>query len=142
VPNVRIAVAILFVLMAGCGPATVATPTGEPPTTARELPAGTDPLAPGRYTRAAFRPLVTFELNTGWFVGSLASGFFDVQQQQGTPDVIAVQFGRVEGVVGADSAVTAATTAQAAAAAIGSNPRLAVLGESESRLGGFERVQP
>jgi hypothetical protein len=80
---------------------------------------------------------VTFELEEGWFVGSLADGFIDVQQQQGTPDVIAVQFALVERVVGAGSSTISASTAQAAAQTIQENPGLVVLGTSDSRLAGL-----
>ncbi len=102
-----------------------------------ELTGGSEPLAPGRYTRASFQPRIDFELNEGWFTGTLASGFFDVQQQQDTPDVIAVQFGNVTGVVRGTGEPTAPGTAEAVAQAIADNPAMTVLGESESQLGGL-----
>jgi hypothetical protein len=76
-------------------------------------------------------------LDDGWFVGSVLDGFFDVQQQQGTPDVVAVQFGIVEGVVGTREETVPAATAETAAQTIPGNPGLKILGESESRLGGL-----
>ena len=103
----------------------------------RELRSGEEPLVAGRYTRSGFEPSITFELDEGWFGGTLATGFFDVQQDRGTPDVIAVQFGRVDGVVGADGATVSVTTAADAARAIAENPGLEVLGESESRMSGL-----
>lgn len=103
-----------------------------------ELPTGSEPLPAGLYTRAAFQPRLTFELANGWFVGSLADGFFDVQQQQGTPDAIAVQFGLVQRVIGAGSATVPSTKAEAAARTIHDNPGLVVVAESASRLGGLE----
>jgi hypothetical protein len=102
-----------------------------------ELAASSGPLAPGVYTRASFRPRVVFELDEGWFTGSLANGFFDVQQQQDTPDVIAVQFGNVTGVVHGSPTLLEPRTADAVALAIAQNPALTVLGESDSRLGGL-----
>jgi hypothetical protein len=122
-------------------PAATVTPTIEtiesPSDGVHELLSGNEPLAPGRYTRSGFQPPLTFELEEGWFAGTLASGFFDVQQDRDTPDVIAVQFGRVENVVGADGATVAATSAGVAAEAIAENPGLEVLGESESRMSGM-----
>jgi hypothetical protein len=93
-------------------------------------------LPPGTYTRSDFRPPITFEVGEGWFVGSVTAGFFDVQQQQGTPDVIAVQFALPGGVVGANGATIQATSAGDAVAAIKENPGLVTIDESESRLGG------
>ncbi len=148
-----LALALVVVpLLVGCGqtsspapsppasvpPSTTAGPTpAESGPAALELIAGSEPLAPGRYTRTSFQPRIAFELDEGWFTGTLASGFFDVQQQQGTPDVIAVQFGNVSGVVQGTPAPIAPRTADAVALAIAGNPALTVLGESESRLGGL-----
>ena len=94
-------------------------------------------LDPGTYTRAAFQPPITLTLEEGWSVGSVTTGFFDVQQQKGTPDVIAVQFANVRAVVGEGGRAIAATSAADATAAIANNPGLTVLGESDSRLGGL-----
>jgi hypothetical protein len=122
-------------------PASTATPTIEaiesPSGDLKELRSGSEPLAPGRYTRSGFQPTITFALEEGWFAGTLASGFFDVQQDRNTPEVIAVQFGRVESVVGADGATVDAPTAAAAAQSIAENPGLEILGESESRMSGL-----
>lgn len=79
---------------------------------------------------------MTFEVNEGWTAATLATGFFDIQQQRGTPDVIAVQFARVDGVVGDGGALVDAAGAQEAVDAIKANPGLEVVGESESLLGG------
>ena len=62
----------------------------------------------------------------------------DVQQDQGTPDVIAVQFAQVDRVVGADRSAMPATTVEAVVHAIHANPGLVVIDESASRLGGLE----
>lgn len=146
-----LALSAAALLLAGCGQASSPAPspdasvspssTPAPSTEGSgpgllELTAGSEPLAPGRYTRASFRPRIVFELDEGWSTGTLANGFFDVQQQQDTPDVIAVQFGNVTGVVQGTPAPLAPRTADAMARAIAKNPALMVLGESESRLGG------
>lgn len=107
-----------------------ATATGS----AQPLTAGDVP--PGVYTRTGFEPRVTFAVEEGWTVGTLATGFFDIQQQAGTPDVIAVQFGKVEGVVGAGGSLVEAPDARGAVDTIKANPGLEVVGESESLLGG------
>jgi hypothetical protein len=123
-------------------PAAIATASpprsaqASPDASARELPASGQ-LDPGPYTRIAFQPPIAFTLDEGWSVGSLATGFFDVQQQQGTPDVIAVQFANVEAVIGQDGKQVATTTAREAAAAMAQNPGLTVLGESGSQIGGL-----
>jgi len=90
------------------------------------------------YTRAGFRPPLTLALGDGWFAGTLSDGFFDVQQDRGTPDVVAVQFARIEGVVGDGSSMTPATTTAAAVAAIDRNPGIVVIDESTSLLGGLD----
>ena len=146
---------ILAILVIACAPAPSPAPSGSaastPPASSPASPspspstAGTSPtdlrptsgtLPPGTYTRSDFRPPVTFELGEGWSVGSITPGFFDVQQQPGTPDVIAVQFALVSNVVGLDGATVQVTSADAAVAAIKENPGLVLLGESESRIGG------
>lgn len=103
-------------------------------TSARALDGGD--LEPGTYTRPGFEPAVTFEVDDGWTVGTLAAGFFDIQQQRGTPDVIAVQFAQVGGVVGDGGTLVDAPDAQDAIDAIRANPGLEVVDESESLLGG------
>jgi hypothetical protein len=122
--------------------ATASAPTESaavsPAPSARELAASSEPLPAGAYTRAAFRPRVTLELDAGWFAGTLADDFFDIQQDQGTPDVVAVQFARVERVVGAGGSVTSPKTVADAVKTIRANPGLAVIDESGSRLGGLE----
>jgi hypothetical protein len=165
-PRVRPArIALLFVVVvAACGSATPASPSpsstpaapstvtrspsassGSSPSSslasasgaARELAPGVDPIEPGTYTRSGFKPAITITLGPGWSRGTLTNGFFDVQQLKGTPDVIAVQFGLVEGVVGAGGKATPPTTARAAATTIHDNPGVKVIDESDSRLGGL-----
>jgi hypothetical protein len=116
---------------------TTTGPAGEP----LELRRGRQPLAPGTYTAPGFTPSVTFAIESdGWVVGTLGNGFFDIQQDPGAPDVVAVQFGLVLGVVGAGGSIEPVANASAAAATIASNPRLVVVGETESRLGGLGGV--
>jgi len=152
VRDLRTAILMLVLLVAGCSPAPSSSATDaplvspEPAATASATPAssgpteltlGADPLPSGLYTRAGFRPPVTLVLDQGWSAGTLSDGFFDVQQDKGTPDVIAVQFAQVEATVGPDGSTVAAASAQEAAETIKANPGLTVLDESESRLGGL-----
>lgn len=115
------------------GPSRDASPDAAAPA---ELPSAGS-LSAGRYTRSPFRPPITFELEDGWSVGQALGGFFDVQQQKGTPDVIAVQFANVEGVIGTAGTTVEVTSAAAAASAVRDNPGLTVLEESESRMSGL-----
>lgn len=156
--------ATLVVIIAACGPVSQAPPsatTSPAPATAAatappDVPATTSPSAPsgpvatelprglsvdvtpGRYTRAAFEPRITFEVGAGWRAVQAQEGFFDIQQDVGSPDVIAVQFARPEGFYGAAGALVASTTAQAAATTIQANPALTILDVSESRMSGIE----
>ncbi len=92
----------------------------------------------GTYTKPGFRPPVQFAIEDGWFAGTVTDGFFDVQQEKGTPDVIAVQFAHVDGVASAAASPMSATTASAAVKAIHANPTLVVVDESASRMSGLE----
>jgi hypothetical protein len=150
--RIALVVPLLVLAVAGCAPAPSQPPNATAPSsTASPAPSPSPPAAatspidlrptsgtlpPGTYTRSDFRPPVTFELGEGWSVGSITPGFFDVQQQSGTPDVIAVQFALISNVVGADGATVEATSADAAVVAIKENPGLVLTGESESRIGG------
>ncbi len=143
----RPALVIVALLIGACAADAVPTeesttsslPATTPPTEPIELTSGSRPLLPGTYTRRAFRPSVTFAVEAdGWFVGTLNDGFFDIQQDRGTPDVVAVQFALVLAVAGEGEVMTPATTARDAMEAIKLNPGLVVRGESPSRLGGLE----
>jgi hypothetical protein len=145
---------VVAVIVAACGPAPSlsgsASPAPSPSTVEAsstpagtavrllELSAGPDALAPGTYTRHAFRPPIAFTIEDGWFAGTVTDGFFDIQQAVGTPDVIAVQFAHVDGVASAAASPMSATTAAAAVRAIHQNPTLTVVDESTSRMGGLE----
>ena len=114
-------------------------PASGDPATAKELPAGGSPLAAGTYQRTGFLPPVTFAVDDGWSTGTVSDGFFDVQQESGTPDVIAVQFARVLGVVGADGAKVPATHRPPRPPRRSrANPGLSVIESDASRLGGLE----
>ncbi len=67
---------------------------------------GTGPLAAGRYTRSTFAPPVTFTIGPGWSAVQASSGFFDVERNPDTLDVIAVQFARPSDVHSANAAVS------------------------------------
>ena len=105
-----------------------------------ELVATDTALEPGRYTRSAISPPITLELGEGWRAVQLFDGFFDVQQNVGSPDVIAVQFASVRGVHGAEG-VTTTTDPGQAAAILRTHPGLEVVESSESRIGGLTGVQ-
>jgi len=117
-------------------PIASAAPSAE----AAELSASTTPLAAGRYTRSSFAPAITFAVEDGWQAVQVFDGFFDVQQQVGSPHVIAVQFANVGGVHGADG-TTPTTDPAEAVDILGTNPSLTVLETSESRIGGLTGAQ-
>jgi hypothetical protein len=98
------------------------------------------PLAAGRYTRSGFEPRIELELDGTWQAVQLFDGFFDVQQDVGTPDVIAVQFARPSSIDGADGAGEPADAA-AAVELVRANPNLVVIESSDSRIGGLSGHQ-
>jgi hypothetical protein len=106
-----------------------------------ELTHSPDPLAPGRYTRTGFSPAITFEVGGPWHAVQLHTGFFDIQQDVDTPDVIAVQFTKPSALYGADGTAVELTDPSLAAAVLGANPGLTVLETSASRIGGLEGLQ-
>jgi len=141
---------LMVLLLAACGDGGDATPssdaeprTTEPsaaPPSVRELAEGNLPLPPGSYSRAGFAPPITIELDSGWRAVQLFDGFFDVQQDVGSPDVIAVQFANVRGVYGAEGPRDAADPEEAVEI-LGTNPGLTVVESSESRIGGLTGAQ-
>lgn len=107
-------IALPLLLLAACSPsdnpdgAGGAAPIAAADTAgAVSLGATGERLAPGRYTRDAFAPSVFFEVGEGWTAAQVAAGFFDVQQDVGSLDVIAVQFGNVAEDSGAAAALSA-----------------------------------
>ena len=103
-----------------------------------ELRSTTEPLPPGAYTRSSFAPPVIFTLTEGWRAVQLFDGFFDVQQQVGSPHVIAVQFARPSTVYGAGGDGVEPTSAAEAAEALSGNEAIEVLGDSTAQVGGMD----
>ena len=144
------AVAVLAVVgLAGCASTVQPTPSASVSAPEASESAGasaaTGPLeirggdlAPGTYTHSGFKPRITFDVGEGWQGVQNASGFFDVQQDPDTPDVIAVQFGNVDGVVGEDGSTVEIGSAAEAVPIIRENPGLTVLGESPSQMSGLD----
>lgn len=81
-------------------------------------------------------PRVTFEVNGGWRAVQVLPGFFDIQRDVRSPDVIAVQWARPDGIYETPDRLVAPGTAQAAVEALGRNPELVVVETSESRMDG------
>lgn len=82
------------------------------------------PLEAGRYTRSGFAPRIELELDGSWQAVQLFEGFFDVQQDVGTPDVIAVQFAKPTRIDSADGPREPADAAEAVTL-VSANPDLA-----------------
>jgi hypothetical protein len=119
-------------------PASASDEAGEPADGVSELRSTTEPLPPGDYTRAGFTPAITFTLTAGWRAVQLFEGFFDVQQDVGSPDVNAVQFARPSTVFGAGGQGIEPTTAAEAAEALRSNEAFEVFGDSLAQVGGMD----
>ncbi|HKO34417.1 MAG TPA: hypothetical protein VJY85_11790 [Candidatus Limnocylindria bacterium] len=101
-----------------------------------ELRTTAEPLPAGDYRRSSFMPPVSFTLTQGWRAVQLFDGFFDVQQDVGSPDVIAVQFAKPSTVYGAGGQGVEPTTATEAADALRHNEDFEVYGDSEGQVGG------
>ena len=140
----------VLIVSAACGTTTpTPTPTATSPEPATASPAASASTAAGpfeirggdldagTYTHSGFEPRITFDVEEGWQGVQNASGFFDIQQDPDTPDVIAVQFGNVDTVYGKDSAEFHIGAADAVPI-IRENPGLTVLGESPSLMSGLE----
>jgi hypothetical protein len=110
-------------------------PTAVPSGEVAELERSGGPLPPGRYTRTGFVPAITFAV-TGveWYAEQLFNGFFDIQHDVGSPDVIAVQFARPSTIYGAGGGGVTVTTAAEAAEVLRGHPGLTILDESESLI--------
>ena len=106
-----------------------------------ELTASSEPLVPGRYTRAGFLPRVTFEVSGPWYAVQLFDGFFDVQQDVDTPDVVAVQFATPDAVYGERGAEVPLTDPSTVVAAFEANATLTVVESSASRMDGLDGFQ-
>ena len=145
-PSRRLAPAVL-VLAAACSspPASASVEPSEPagespesstvPIDAVALERTGDVIPPGRYTRADFVPRVTFEIADGeWYAEQLYTGFFDLQQDVGSPDVIAVQFAKPSEIYSERGSSVRVESAAEAAAAVRGNPGLTVIGDSAALM--------
>jgi hypothetical protein len=108
---------------------------------ALEVTGSAGQLAPGRYTHEGFEPRITFELDGSWHSVNAYQGFFDVQQDIGSLDVIAVQFGLPTLVAAGPLTATSITTAEAAVATLKANDRLKTVESSSSQIGGLTGFQ-
>jgi hypothetical protein len=61
----------------------------------QSLDGAPDPLPSGRYAKPDFTPALSFGVGAGWHAVQDSPGFFDVQREPGTLDVVAVQFARL-----------------------------------------------
>ena len=120
---------------------TPALPPASTAIPAREVSGSRGELEPGRYTRRGFEPRITFEVDGPWHSVNAMSGFFDVQQLVGSPDVIAVQFATPDQVYTAPDQPWSVTGAEAAVTALQGNPRLTVVESSSSLIGGLTGFQ-
>jgi len=138
--TVTLIVAVVVVTGCGLNPSgKTATPSPSPlPEGVANLRATGEALEPGRYSFRDFGlPTVSFEVAGTWQAVQLFDGFFDIQQDIDSPDVIAVQFARPSGIQrGDDSEVP--TDAADAVALLSDHPELAVVETSSSRIGGLD----
>jgi hypothetical protein len=77
-------------------PSSTPQPTAAPTSDASALPRPIVELSPGRYIKPGFKPIVEFTLGDGWTAAHVERGFFDVERDVNSPDVIAVQFADVD----------------------------------------------
>jgi hypothetical protein len=105
---------------------------------ASEVTGSTGALAPGRYTRGGFEPRITFELDGPWHSVNAFHDFFDVQQDVGSPDVIAVQFALPRLVYPRPDQPAEVPNAAAAVVALEGNTRLKTVESSTSKIGGLD----
>jgi hypothetical protein len=60
------------------------------------LPGPGSELTPGTYFASVSSATITFEVGPGWVHEQSAQDFFDIEQDPGSPDVIAVQFAGID----------------------------------------------
>ena len=116
------------------GSAVTASPSSSSDPT--ELTSSPAPLPAGSYTFSPFRPRVTLDLDATWTSVNRFDDFFDVEQDIGTPDVIAVQVARPTGIAGATQ-IEPADQPRDAGRILSGNRDLTIVEESDSRLGGL-----
>jgi hypothetical protein len=95
------------------------------------LPGPGTELAPGRYYKEDFAPTVGFAVDHVWTTVQQLDGFFDIQDDPGSLDVVAVQFTHATGF----------DTADAAAAYIEARDNLVVSDRAPVIVDGIEGVQ-
>lgn len=95
------------------------------------LPPAGAPLAAGNYQKAGFEPRVFFTVVDGWTTVQQAPGFFDIQDDPGSLDVVAVQF-----TTDAGSSIW-----QDAAARIEARPSLSVVERDNVTIGGLNGIR-
>jgi len=111
-------------------PSSEATPVTEPSASGSVTALGApgEELAGGRYTREGFEPRITFAVGGGWTAEQAGSGFFDIQDEPGSLDVVAVQFANVVGDASADEVI----------AEIQANAQLSASDPESVEIGGLE----
>jgi hypothetical protein len=136
----------LALLLAGCAASSVPTTSTEgtpmtEPSASAAIPLGAagQTLDPGRYTRDGFEPHLTFAVGDGWTAEQVASGFFDLQQDPGSLDVIAVQFANV---VGAASAADGIANIRASLNLVVSEPEAVTIGGLDGQRVIVETTDP
>lgn len=119
--------------------APVATEAGPPPTSpaAETFNASDEPLAAGRYTRGAFVPRVTFEVDDGWLAVEAGARFWHLQRELDPPEVVAVMFARPDGIYRDQGQLMGPTTAQAAADTLGANAAIEIVSSDSSQMSGL-----
>ena len=138
--------------LAGCHEGATATP---PPATPSAAPAATEPgptptipaaetfdasdrpLPAGRYTRGAFVPRVTFEVEKGWRAVEAGARFWNLQRKAGKPKAVMVMFARPDGIYGDRGELLGPGTAQAAADTLGANTAIEVVSSDSSLMSGL-----
>ena len=118
---------LIILLAAACSSQAPTAQTSASEEPVHELEATGEPLEPGTYTRSGFEPRISLEVGIGWESVQQATGFFDIEREVGSPDVIAVQFARPIDLEDAASAVEALNDAEV----------LTVVETSESLIGGL-----
>jgi hypothetical protein len=119
--------------------APVATEAGPPPTSpaAETFNASDEPLVAGRYTRGAFVPRVTFEVDKGWLAVEAGARFWHLQRESGPPEVVAIMFARPDGIYSDQGKLMGPTTAQATADALAANAALEIVTSDSSQMSGL-----
>src|SRR3954468_13246728 len=65
-------------------------------TAATQLPRPPTALDAGRYANSRFEAAIAFTVPDGWTAAQAVNGFFDVESNPGSPEVVAVQFANVD----------------------------------------------